>query len=128
ELLDASRTPTAERLVDIGRILWAAAAGVVDPPETLDRLMEATAIDRWFLDQMLVVAELAAEIRGAEVLDADLLPLSMRDGLSDGQIGALSGHSGDVVKGVREALGITPGFKTVDTGAAEFAPATPYHY
>src|SRR5699024_11241038 len=27
ELLDASRTPTAERLVDIGRILWAAAEG-----------------------------------------------------------------------------------------------------
>src|SRR5699024_6492321 len=66
ELLDASRTPTAERLVDIGRILWAAAEGVVDPAETLDRLMEATAIDRWFLDQMLIVAELAAEIRGAE--------------------------------------------------------------
>src|SRR5699024_5964169 len=75
ELLDASRTPTAGRLVDIGRILWAAAEGVVDPAETLDRLMEATAIDRWFLDQMLIVAELAAEIRGAEVLDADLLSL-----------------------------------------------------
>src|SRR5699024_7240827 len=48
ELLDASRTPTAGRLVDIGRILWSAAEGVVDPAETLDRLVEATAIDRWF--------------------------------------------------------------------------------
>src|SRR5699024_2556499 len=128
ELLDASRTPAAERLVDIGRILWAAAEGVVDQAETLDRLMEATAIDRWFLDQMLIVAELAAEIRGAEVLDADLLSLAKRHGLSDDQIGALSGHSGDVVKGVREALGINPVFKTVDTCAAEFASATPYHY
>src|SRR5699024_6469096 len=51
-----------------------------------------------------------------------------RHGLSDDQIGALSGHSGDVVKGVREALGINPVFKTVDTCAAEFASATPYHY
>src|SRR5699024_10549357 len=32
------------------------------------------------------------------------------------------------VKGVREALGITPVYKTVDTCAAEFASATPYHY
>ncbi|MDN5599164.1 MAG: carbamoyl-phosphate synthase large subunit [Brachybacterium sp.] len=128
ELLDASRIPTAERLVAIGRILWSAAEGIVDPAETIDRLVEATAIDRWFLDQMLIIAELAAEIRAADVLDADLLSLAKRHGLSDDQIGALSSHSGDVVKGVREALGINPVFKTVDTCAAEFASATPYHY
>ena len=34
----------------------------------------------------------------------------------------------DVVRGVRHALGIRPVFKTVDTCAAEFAAATPYHY
>ena len=128
ELLDQVRTPTAERLVTISRILWSAAEGILDPAETLDRLVEATAIDRWFLDQMLMVAEIAAEIRGTEVLDADLLSLAKRHGLSDDQIGALCGRSGDVVKGVREALGINPVYKTVDTCAAEFASSTPYHY
>ena len=128
ELVDAVRIPTADRLVSIARILWSAAEGILDAAETLDRLVEATAIDRWFLDQMLLVAEIAAEIRSAEVLDAELLALAKRHGLSDEQIGALSGRSGDVVKGVREALGINPVFKTVDTCAAEFASATPYHY
>ena len=36
--------------------------------------------------------------------------------------------SADVVRGVRHALGIRPVYKTVDTCAAEFAAATPYHY
>jgi carbamoyl-phosphate synthase large subunit len=128
ELIDASRTPTAGRLVDISRVLWAAAEGVADPAETVERLYEATSIDRWFLDQMLLVAELAAEIRASDVLDADLLRLAKRHGLSDDQIGNLRGQHGDVVKGVREALGINPVFKTVDTCAAEFASRTPYHY
>jgi carbamoyl-phosphate synthase large subunit len=128
ELLETVRIPTAERLVTIARILWSAAEGALDPAETLDRLVEATAIDRWFLDQMLLVAELAAEVRASDVLDAELLGLAKRHGLSDEQIGALTGRSGDVVKGVREALGINPVFKTVDTCAAEFASRTPYHY
>ena len=33
-----------------------------------------------------------------------------------------------MVRGVRHALGIRPVYKTVDTCAAEFAAATPYHY
>ncbi|PMC75816.1 carbamoyl-phosphate synthase large subunit [Brachybacterium sp. UMB0905] len=127
-LLDGVRTPTAERLREIARILWAAAEGVVDAAETVQALVEATAIDPWFLDQMLLVAEIAAEIRRSEVLDAQLLRLAKRHGLSDEQIGALSGRSAEVVKGVRQALGITPVFKTVDTCAGEFASRTPYHY
>ncbi|WP_422117424.1 carbamoyl-phosphate synthase large subunit [Brachybacterium sp. UNK5269] len=127
-LIDQVRTPTDTRLVTVSRILWAAAEGIVDPAETLDRLVEATWIDRWFLDQMLMVAELAAEVRGSAVLDAELLGLAKRHGLSDDQIGTLRGQSGDVVRGVRQALGITPVFKTVDTCAAEFASRTPYHY
>ena len=44
------------------------------------------------------------------------------------QIGKIRGMSADVVRGVRHALGIRPVYKTVDTCAAEFAAATPYHY
>ena len=128
ELVDACRTPTDTRLVTIQKVLWAAAEGQVDPAETIERLMEATWIDRWFLDQMLLIAEIAAEVRTSKVLDAELLAVAKRHGLSDEQIGRLRGQNGDVVKGVREALGITPVYKTVDTCAGEFASTTPYHY
>ncbi|UVY83057.1 carbamoyl-phosphate synthase large subunit [Brachybacterium sp. NBEC-018] len=128
ELIDASRIATDGRLGALARVLWSAAEGVVDADETLERVHEATAIDPWFLDQMLLVAEIAAEVRAASVLDAELLRVAKRHGFSDDQIGELRGQGGDVVKGVREALGINPVFKTVDTCAAEFASSTPYHY
>ncbi|MGP9693635.1 carbamoyl-phosphate synthase large subunit [Brachybacterium sp. AOP25-B2-12] len=127
-LIDAARTPTDGRLVAISRILRAAAAGLADPDELVERLYEATAIDRWFLDQLLLVAEIAEDVRDAEVLDAALIRRAKRHGISDDQIGQLRGISGDVVKGVREALGVNPVYKTVDTCAGEFASRTPYHY
>ena len=75
--------PTAERLVTIAG-MWATGRRP-DVAETSTG-HQATAIDRWFLDQMLLVAELAAE--SASVLDAELLGLAKRRGLSDEQIGA----------------------------------------
>ncbi|HEU4997518.1 MAG TPA: carbamoyl-phosphate synthase large subunit, partial [Lapillicoccus sp.] len=46
----------------------------------------------------------------------------------DLQLAEIRGLTEDVVRGVRQALGIRPVFKTVDTCAAEFAATTPYHY
>ena len=40
----------------------------------------------------------------------------------------MRGMREDVVRGVRQALGLRPVYKTVDTCAAEFAATTPYHY
>ena len=57
-----------------------------------------------------------------------MLRRAKRHGFSDEQIGALTHNSEDVVRGVRQALGIRPVYKTVDTCAAEFAAYTPYHY
>lgn len=127
-LIEASRVPTATRLVDIARVLRGAAAGVVGEDEVIERLYEATSIDRWFLDQMLLVAQIAEDVRDAPTLDADLLRLAKRHGISDAQLGQLRGVRPDVIRGVREALGVQPVFKTVDTCAAEFASLTPYHY
>ena len=64
----------------------------------------------------------------AAELTPDLLRLAKRHGFSDAQIGKIRGMTADVVRGVRHALGIRPVYKTVDTCAAEFAAATPYHY
>jgi carbamoyl-phosphate synthase large subunit len=95
---------------------------------TVDELYAATGIDPWFLDQLLLLDELARELVGAVELDRDLLRRAKRHGFSDTQIGHLRGMPEDVVRGVRHALGIRPVFKTVDTCAAEFAALTPYHY
>jgi carbamoyl-phosphate synthase large subunit len=57
-----------------------------------------------------------------------LLRRAKRHGLSDAQVGALTGVSEGEVRAARHAAGIRPVFKTVDTCAAEFAAQTPYHY
>src|SRR6476659_5638795 len=95
---------------------------------TPEEVFAATAIDPWFLDQLALINEVAAEVTAAPELTPDLLRLAKRHGFSDAQIGKIRGMSADVVRGVRHALGIRPVFKTVDTCAAEFAAATPYHY
>jgi carbamoyl-phosphate synthase large subunit len=95
---------------------------------TPEEIFEATRIDPWFVDQLALINEIAAEVTAAPELTPELLRLAKRHGFSDSQIGKIRGMTADVVRGVRHALGIRPVFKTVDTCAAEFAAATPYHY
>src|SRR3954470_15509689 len=95
---------------------------------TAQEIHEATAIDPWFVDQLTLINEVPGQIAGADELTRDVLRLAKRHGFSDDQIGKIRGMTADVVRGVRHALGIRPIFKTVDTCAAEFAAATPYHY
>src|SRR5215218_751083 len=95
---------------------------------TAEEVFDATAIDPWFVDQLVLINEVAAQVTAAPELTPELLRLAKRHGFSDHQIGKIRGMTADVVRGVRHALGIRPVFKTVDTCAAEFAAATPYHY
>ncbi|KWV31727.1 carbamoyl-phosphate synthase large subunit [Micromonospora rifamycinica] len=87
-------------------------------------------IDPWFLDQIVSLVELRAEIVAAPVLDAGLLRRAKRAGLSDRQLAALrpelAGEDG--VRTLRHRLDVRPVYKTVDTCAAEFEATTPYHY
>jgi carbamoyl-phosphate synthase large subunit len=112
--------PTEHRLVDVQQVLR---AGV-----TVDEVYARTGIDPWFLDQLQLINEVAAETAAAPELSRSVLSRAKRHGLSDTQIAALRGDSEDVVRGVRHALGVRPVYKTVDTCAAEFAARTPYHY
>jgi carbamoyl-phosphate synthase large subunit len=95
---------------------------------SVEQLFDSTSIDPWFCDQLVLIHEIATEVRDADELTAALIVRAKRHGLSDAQIGELRGMREDVVRGVRWALGIRPVYKTVDTCAAEFAAATPYHY
>ncbi len=95
---------------------------------TADEVFEATKIDPWFIDQIVLINEVAAEIAAAETLDADTLRWAKEHGFSDAQIAGLRGISEQEARDARHALGIRPVFKTVDTCAGEFPALTPYHY
>jgi carbamoyl-phosphate synthase large subunit len=119
-LIDEIRTPHDGRLKKVMDALRAGA--------TPQEIFAATHIDPWFVDQLLLINEVAAEVTAAPELTPAVLRKAKRHGFSDAQIGKIRGMTADVVRGVRHALGIRPVFKTVDTCAAEFAATTPYHY
>lgn len=125
ELLASIRIPTEHRLVDVQQALRAVG---VDGGTTVEEVYAATAIDPWFLDQLVLVNTIAQEVARASELAPDLLRRAKRHGLSDQQIAGLRGIAESTVREVRQALGVRPVYKTVDTCAAEFAARTPYHY
>lgn len=119
-LLETSRRPTDGRLRTVMDAIRAGA--------TPEQVFDATAIDPWFVDQLFLLKEVADEVAAAPELDVETLRLAKRHGFSDAQVAAMRGMREDVVRGVRQALGLRPVYKTVDTCAAEFAATTPYHY
>ncbi len=95
---------------------------------SVEELHAATGIDPWFLDQLVLLVEVAEMVRTAPELTADVLRSAKRHGFSDRQIGDLRGLAPAVVRERRWALDVRPVYKTVDTCAAEFAARTPYMY
>jgi carbamoyl-phosphate synthase large subunit len=120
DLLEQARTPHDGRITKVQQALWRGAS--------IEQVHEVTGIDPWFLDQICLVNEVADEVRDATELGPDLLRRAKRLGFSDAQVAALRGVSQDVARHLRQALGIRPVYKTVDTCAGEFAAHTPYHY
>jgi len=120
ELLEISKTPTDGRIVTLQQALRKGA--------TIEQAFEATAIDPWFIDQMVLINEVAEQIRTAAELDAATIRLGKDHGFSDAQFAQLRGLTEAEVRGVRHGLGIRPVYKTVDTCAGEFPALTPYHY
>ncbi|PSK96864.1 carbamoyl-phosphate synthase large subunit [Murinocardiopsis flavida] len=120
ELLDAAATPTEHRLRQVQQALRAGA--------TVAEVHEATRIDPWFADQMMLLEESARAIAAAPKLEAGVLRSAKGLGFSDRQIGEIVGKREEVVRELRHALGIHPVYLTVDTCAAEFAATTPYLY
>ena len=122
ELLAQAAIPTADRIQQVGALLH---RGV-----SIDDVHEATSIDPWFLDQMSMISE-----ERTALIDAGIAGMSTRAwrrakrlGFSDAQLAHLWTISEDDVRAAREAAGVLPTYKTVDTCSAEFAAETPYHY
>jgi carbamoyl-phosphate synthase large subunit len=120
ELLEIAKTPTDGRIVVLQQALRAGA--------TIEQAFDATKIDPWFLDQIVLINEVAAFVASADELDAATLRIAKDHGFSDAQLAQLRGIDEGEVRGIRHALGIRPVYKTVDTCAGEFPALTPYHY
>ena len=120
ELLEIARTPTDGRIVVLQQALRKGA--------TVEQAFEATAMDPWFLDQIVLINEVAAFIAAAGELDAETLRIAKEHGFSDAQIAELRGITETEARGIRHGLDIRPVYKTVDTCAGEFPALTPYHY
>ncbi len=120
ELVQAMRTPTQDRLQ---QVQWALAQDV-----SVLEVQQVTGIDPWFLEQIVGINDMAATIKSVTELDGTLIRRAKRLGFSDRQIADLRNIEEQDVRQLRDDLGIHPGYKTVDTCAAEFPAATPYHY
>ncbi len=130
QLLAEAAKPRDGRIKVIQQALLAGA--------TVEQLHTATGVDPWFIDQIALINETAAElaVRKNESRDpADfahaelgLIRKAKRRGFSDQQIGEIWGLTAEQVRTVRHAGGLRPVFKSVDTCAGEFPSKTPYLY
>ena len=121
-LLAAASIPTPARVTQLEALLRRG----VDP----DIVHQATRVDPWFLDQILAISEerLHLESVGPDHMGRGDWRRAKQMGFSDAQLAHLWDRDVADVRSAREAAGIRPTYKTVDTCAAEFAAETPYHY
>jgi len=108
--------------------LWAVAE-VLRRGGSVEQLHARSGIDPWFLRN---VAEIVAHEQRLAALPAPERPASLRGakqaGFSDRRLAALWSQGEEEVRGLRQAHGIKPVYKRVDTCAAEFEAFTPYLY
>ncbi len=120
ELLEIAKTPTDGRIITVQQALVQGA--------TVEEVFDATGIDPWFIDQIVLINEVAQEIAHAEELNASVIRLAKDHGFSDAQIAQLRGSDEVSIRTLRGELGLHPVYKTVDTCAGEFPAETPYYY
>ena len=96
----------------------------------VDEVAAASGIDPWFVDQVALVGERAASLRGRALtsISGEELREAKRAGISDRRIAVLTDSGEADVRARRRELGVLPVFKTVDTCAGEFTARTPYFY
>ncbi len=97
---------------------------------SVDRIADATRIDRWFLTQFSEIAELAraAGLVGYRSMSDDALTELKRAGFGDEELGSILGVEASVIADRRAEASLTPAYKRIDTCAAEFESFTPYLY
>jgi carbamoyl-phosphate synthase large subunit len=120
ELLEIIKVPTDGRIVAVQQALRLGA--------TAAQVFDSTKIDPWFIDQIVLINEVAEFVSKAAELTAEVIKEAKEHGFSDAQLAELRNMSEAEVRAIRHALNLRPVFKTVDTCAGEFPALTPYHY
>ncbi len=122
ELLAATGVPTPDRLFLVGEAIF---RGI-----SLERIYDTCKIDRWFLDQMLMIVEERHLLSNTTMsaLTVRQWRRAKRLGFSDAQLAFIWSVEENDVRLARIAAGVIPTYKAVDTCSAEFAAETPYHY
>ncbi|MEX0753117.1 MAG: carbamoyl-phosphate synthase large subunit, partial [Xanthobacteraceae bacterium] len=114
-------TPTPDRILNIAQAMR---LGADD-----DLIHTACKIDPWFLRQIRGIVEMEGEIKAKGLpATAGTLRRLKAMGFSDARLAKLTGITPEDVTKRRQALGVRPVFKRIDTCAAEFASPTAYMY
>ncbi|CAG4882923.1 carbamoyl-phosphate synthase large subunit [Georgfuchsia toluolica] len=137
-MLDAGGAPAHERT---GRLCRAEIEGILREP-TPDRIHVAAEalrrdwsvakihalshIDCWFLQKIRRIVNIEKRLRRSAT--PALLAEAKRCGFSDARIAELGGTSADAVRARRQACGIVPYVKQIDTLAGEYPALTNYLY
>ncbi|MFM8386691.1 MAG: carbamoyl-phosphate synthase large subunit, partial [Planctomycetia bacterium] len=123
ELRRQLQTPGPNRIFRVGEALRAG--------WTVESLHSHTRIDPWFLEQMKAIVDRERQLEAmgslSKVSDDDLRE-AKREGFSDHQLAVVFKSTEEAVRAERKRRGIVPGYRLVDTCAAEFEAATPYYY
>ena len=86
-------------------------------------------IDPWFLSEMRGIVEMEQKIRRSGLPNnAYAMRMLKAMGFSDARLAVLTETTEAEVRARRQALGVRPVFKRIDTCAAEFASPTAYMY
>jgi len=123
ELDRTLRTPSPDRI-------FAVRTAMVNGYSDAD-IHRISAIDPWFVAKLRRIIDAEQQLlKGRSLADLDAVALlALKQlGFSDRQIAWACGSSELEVRAHRQQRGVNAVFKTVDTCAAEFASATPYHY
>jgi len=100
----------------------------------VQKVADLTKVDPWFVDNIREIIETAHRVGKFKGEDAvERMPLELlweakRSGFSDVQIGFLTGNPERRVAEAREARGVRPAYKLVDTCGGEFDASRPYYY
>ncbi len=110
------------------RIFWIYHA--LKAGHSVEELHRLTKITPWFLREIEEIVVLEGRLRSFPVdrLPEELLEKAKRAGFADNQISVFCSGTEAEVATRREALGLRPAYKRVDTCAGEFKAETPYLY
>jgi len=122
ELKQGLRTANSQRIFQVRQALLAGLG--------VDAVAHLSGIDPWFVQQIAEIVRLEGHLRAFQgnALPSLLLRQAKRNGFADAQIARLTGSTEGAVRARREAEGLLPVFKLVDTCSGEFEARTPYFY